>query len=45
MGNAFGGIFGIPSINALLVSNPGENGGVGAEGRGVEPLDPAPGGP
>jgi len=44
VGKALGGMAGELSINADLVG-PGENGGVGAGGRGVEPLDPGPGGP
>jgi len=42
VGKAFGGMAGEPSILGGL-DGLGENGGVGAIGRGVEPLDPVPG--
>lgn len=45
MGSAFGGMAGEPSTYVFLVGRPGEKGGVGAGGRGVDPLDPGPGVP
>lgn len=45
VGNAFGGMAGEPSVSAGFVGKLGENGGVGAGGRGVEPLEPGLDGP
>ena len=43
VGSALGGIMGEPSTKEDLLDGPGEKGGVGAGGLGVDPLERTPG--